>query len=63
MHINKKANDGLPQKQLIKNRASYLLVARNMNLLRILFVGQGLRTTHLNNQCHLTFHNITKLVS
>ena len=49
MHINKKANDGLPQKQLIKNRASYLLVARNMNLLRILYVGQGLRTTHLNN--------------
>ena len=49
MHINKKTNDGLPQKQLIKNRASYLLVARNINLLRILYVGQGLRTTHLNN--------------
>ena len=46
---NKKANDGLPQKQSIKSRASYLLVARNMNLLRILFVGQGLHITHLNN--------------
>ena len=46
---NKKANDGLAQKQSIKNRASYLLVARNMNLLRILFVGQGLHITHLNN--------------
>ena len=49
MHNNKKANDGLPQKQLIKNRALYQLIARNMNLLRILFVGQGSRTTHSNN--------------